>query len=91
MLVQVSDKPNREMFLNLVLTSAEDISKEVKIGVSLGFINNTFCSVCDLEEDGPGKVSTLNFRRTNFKLFKESLNEISWDALLRCKEPEHSW
>lgn len=52
MLVQVSDKPTREMFLSLVLTSAEDTSKEIKTGVSLGFIKNTFCRVCDLEEDG---------------------------------------
>lgn len=80
MLDQVSDKQTKEMFLSLMLTNAEGISKEVKTGVSLGFIKNktTLCRVCDLEGDvlTKIKVNTLKFRRTNFKLFKESLNEI---------------
>jgi len=34
---------------------------------------------------------TLNFGRASFGLFKELLDEISWETVLRDKEVEESW
>ena len=36
-------------------------------------------------------VKTLNFKRVNFRLFKELLNEIFWEEVLRDKGVEETW
>ncbi|KFQ22506.1 hypothetical protein N331_03272, partial [Merops nubicus] len=36
-------------------------------------------------------VSTQNFRKANFQLFKELLNRTPWEAVLRDKGAEQSW
>lgn len=81
-LVQVLDKPTRgEVLLDLVLTNADELIKEVNIGGTLG------CSYHALVEfviSRMGlvkcKARTLNFRRAKFMLFKELLSEIPWEA-----------
>ncbi|KAM9168311.1 very low-density lipoprotein receptor-like [Mergus octosetaceus] len=37
------------------------------------------------------KVRTLNFRRANFQLFKELVDEIPWDTVLRDRGSDQSW
>jgi len=37
------------------------------------------------------RVRALNFRRVKFMLFKELLDEILWEAVLRDKGMEQSW
>jgi len=36
-------------------------------------------------------VRTLNFRRANFRLFKELLDEIPWETVLRDKGMKQRW
>ncbi|KFQ27244.1 hypothetical protein N331_08889, partial [Merops nubicus] len=36
-------------------------------------------------------ISTLNFKKANFQLFKELLNRTPWEAVLRDKGTEQSW
>jgi len=91
---QVLDRPTRgEAVLDFLLTSAKEIIKGIKVGGSLG------CSDCalvefvisrnvDLAKSG---VRTLNFRRANFKLFKELLAEISWDKKVGRRDRKPAW
>ncbi|KFU97279.1 hypothetical protein N339_06495, partial [Pterocles gutturalis] len=37
------------------------------------------------------RVRTVNFRRTNFQLFKESLDGIHWETVLKGVGTEQSW
>lgn len=37
------------------------------------------------------RVRVLNFKRTNFQRFKELLNEILWETVLRDIGIEQSW
>jgi len=37
------------------------------------------------------KVRTLNFRKANFQLFKESVNRSPWDTALRDEGAEQTW
>lgn len=79
--------------MDLVLTKAEEIIKGDKTGGSLG------CSDCALVEFGilrnvglaKSRVRTLNFQGANFRLFKELMDDISWEAVLRDKGVEESW
>ena len=76
----------------MVLTNAEEIIKGIKTEGSLG------CSDWDLVEVeisrnmglAKSRIRTLNFGRANFRLFKELLDEISWEAVLREKGAEKS-
>ena len=36
-------------------------------------------------------VRTLNFKRMNFRLFKELLEEVFWETVLRDKGTEQRW
>ena len=76
----------------MVLTNAEEIIKGIKTEGSRG------CSDWDLVEVeisrnmglAKSRIRTLNFGRANFRLFKELLDEISWEAVLREKGAEES-
>ena len=77
--------------LDLLLTSAEEIIKGIKIGGSLGcsaLVEFVILRNVDLTKSG---IRNLNFGRANFRLFKALLAEISWDSVLRDKDVEESW
>lgn len=75
----------------LVFTSIEEISKEFKLGDSLGCSNYAMVEVRMSRKMSltKRKVRTLNFLRANFSLYKELLDKISWEAV-RGKEMEQS-
>jgi len=77
----------REALLDLVLTSADKPTEEVKTGSTLGCSNHILVEFMVSRNMGTAKskVRTLNFRRVNFGLFKELLDEISWEPVLRFK------
>lgn len=78
-LIQVLDKTTtREALLDLVITNTAELIKEVKIGGSLSCSDHTLAEFVISRDMGlaKSKVRTLNFRRTNFQLFKELVNEI---------------
>ena len=51
------------------------------------------CCICDLEVIGlaKSKIRTLNFRRVNFRLFRELMDEITWETALKAIWLERSW
>ena len=78
-LVQVINEPTRgEALLDLVLTNAEESTREVKIGGSLGCSDHALVEFVILKNAGLAKssVRTLCFRRANFQLLKELLSGI---------------
>ena len=88
------EKPNRgETFLDLVLASAEELIKEVKNGGSLGCTDHAPVEFVISRDMGlaKSKVKTLNFRRANFHLFKELVDEIPRDTVLRDRGSDQSW
>lgn len=67
-----------ETLLDLVLTSAREIIKEVKIGSSLGCSDQALVKFVISRNMGLAetRVRMLNFRRATFRLFKELLGEL---------------
>jgi len=80
------------MLLDLVFTNVEEIVKGIKIGGSLGCNDHALVEFVLLRNVGLAKsrVGTLNFRIVKFRLSKEWLDEISWEAVLRDKGVEQS-
>ena len=78
--------------LDLLLTNAEEIIKGVKVGGNLGCSYHSLVEFMILRNAGLAKsgVRTLNFRRANFKLFKELLAKIPWNAVLKDKDVEEN-
>ena len=76
-----------EALLDPVLTNVEEIIKDLKMGGGLGCSDHALVEFMilrnvDLAKSG---VRTLKFRRANFRLCKELLDEISWEEVLRDK------
>ena len=70
------DRPTEgEGLLDLVLISAEEIIKEVKIRGDLGRSEYALVKFVNVNLTKSG-VRTPNFRRVNLRLFKELLDEI---------------
>ena len=84
-LVQVLDKATRDEVLpDLVLTIAEELNKEGKLGGTWGCSDCAIFELVILREMAKSKVS----RRTNFRLFRELLDEIPWEVVLRGRGVE---
>ena len=93
-LVQVIDGPTQgEALLDLVLTNAEDSTREVKIGGSLGCSDQALVEFVIVKNAGLAKsrARTLCFRRANFRLLKELLDGIRWETVLKGMGTEQSW
>ena len=72
MKVQVVDRPTRgEALLDLLLTNAEEIIKDVNVGGNLGCSDHALVELVILRDMGlaKGGVRTLNCGIANFKLF----------------------
>lgn len=85
LLVQVSDKPPRgEALIDMVLTSANDLIKEVKIGGSMSCTHHVLVEFVILWNTGlaRSRIRTLSFKGLKFYLFTELLDEIPWEALI---------
>lgn len=91
-LIQVLDKLTRgEELLVLVLTNVEELIKAVKIEGNLG-CSDRLSEFVILRDKGltKSKVKTLIFRKAKFQLFKEVVNEIPQDTVLRDKGSNQS-
>jgi len=66
---------------------------DVKLGGSLGCSHHALVEFTVLRDNGQvkSKVRTLDFRKTNFQLFKELVNKTSWETSLGDKGEEPSW
>lgn len=84
-LVQVLDKATRDEVLpDLVLTIVEELNKESKLGGTWGCSDCALFELVILREMAKSKVS----RRTNFRLFRELLDEVPWEVVLRGRGVE---
>jgi len=93
-LVQVVDRPTRgEALLDLLLTNAEEIIKDVNVGGIPGCSDHALVEFVISRDVGLAKsgVRTLNFGSATFKLFNGLLAKIPWDAVLKDKDVEESW
>ncbi|GAB0184184.1 hypothetical protein GRJ2_000884000 [Grus japonensis] len=88
-LTQLVEEPTwREVLLDLVLTNKAGLVEDLKAGGSLG------CSDHDMVEfrilrgrSRPvSRITTLDFRRANFGLFKDLLGRIPWVKVLEGKK-----
>lgn len=66
-LIQMKDSPTREVLLDLLLINMDKQIRDVRIGVRLGCSDHGLVEFIVLR----GGIRTLNFRRTNFQLFRE--------------------
>ncbi|GAB0179954.1 mitochondrial enolase superfamily member 1 [Grus japonensis] len=79
--------------LDLVLTNKEGLVGDVKLKGSLG------CSDHEMEEfkilraarRAHSKLTTLDFRRADFGLFRDLLGRVPWDKALEGRGTQDSW
>ncbi|RMC06895.1 hypothetical protein DUI87_16345 [Hirundo rustica rustica] len=82
-LVQVLDKSTSiEILLDLVLTNAEVLIQEDKIGYCLGCSDHALIELVISRNTGLAKsqISTMNFRKVNFQLFKEIVDYVQMSS-----------
>ena len=71
-----------------MLTNAEESTREVKIGGSLGCSDHALVEFVILKNAGLAKSRA---RRGKFRLLKELLNGIPWETVLKGMGTEQSW
>ena len=87
-LVQVVDRPTRgEVLLDLLLTNAEEIIKDVNVGGSLGCSDHALVKFVILRNVGLAKrvVRTLNFGKANFICWPRSPGTLSLETKMLRK------
>ncbi|GAB0182838.1 hypothetical protein GRJ2_000749100 [Grus japonensis] len=84
-LTQVVEEPTwRGVLLDLVLTNKEGLVGDVKVGGSLGCSDHEmveFRILCGRSR-AISRITTLDFRRAKFALFKDLLGRIPWNSAL---------
>jgi len=93
-LSQVINSPTRgDVILDLMVINASELIGDIKIGGSLGCSDHALVEFAVLRVKGQAKSKsrTLNFRKANFHLFKETVSRTLWETSLRDKGAEESW
>jgi len=93
-LSQVIDKSTRgDMILDLMVTNASELIGDIKIGGNLSCWHHTLVEFTVLRGMGQAKskVRTMNFRKSNFQLFKKLVSRTPWETALRKKGTEQTW
>ena len=93
-LSQIIDSPTRgDVILDLFVTNASELTGDVKTGGSLGCSDHPLVEFSLLMDkcQAKNKVRPLNFRKTDFQLFKALVNRTPWETALRDKGAEQSW
>jgi len=77
-----------DTILDLLVTNTSELICDVKIAGSLGCSHHALVEFSVLKDVGQVKsiVSTLNFRKANFQLFRELVNRTSWETVVRNRE-----
>jgi len=92
-LTQVIEEPTREgALLDLILTKKEGLVGDMKLRDSIG------CSDQEMMEfrtpRGKSKtnsrITTLDFRRADFDLFRDLCGRITWDMVLERREVQEN-
>ncbi|GAB0206587.1 hypothetical protein GRJ2_003124300 [Grus japonensis] len=93
-LTQVVEEPTRRgVLLDLVLTNKEGLVEDVKVGGSLECSDHEMVELRILHgrSRAISRITTLDFRRANFGLFKDLLGRIPWVKVLEGKGVQESW
>jgi len=79
--------------LNLVLTNKEGLVGNVKVKGSLGFSDHEMVefNILRAARRLHSKLTTLDFRRADFGLFRDLLSRVPWDKALEGRGPQESW
>lgn len=81
-LLQVTEEPmRRRAVLDPVRTNREGLMRSVKLESSLGCSDHEMVEfkILRAARKARSKLTTLDFRRTDFSLFKDLLGRIPWD------------
>jgi len=81
------------VLLDLVLTNRGGLIEDVKSGGSLGCSDHEMVEFRILHEGrrARSRITTLDFRRANFGLFKDLLEGTPWVRALKVREVQESW
>ncbi|GAB0209507.1 mitochondrial enolase superfamily member 1 [Grus japonensis] len=93
-LTQLVEEPTRRgMLLDLVLTNKEGLVEDLKVGGSLGCSDHEMVEFRILRgrSRAISRITTLDFRRGNFGLFKDLLGRIPWVRALEGGGVQESW
>jgi len=79
--------------LDLVLTNKEGLVGNVEVKGSLGCSDHEMVEfkILRAERRVCSKLTTLDFRRTDFGLLRDLLGRIPWDKALEGRGPQESW
>ncbi|GAB0186145.1 mitochondrial enolase superfamily member 1 [Grus japonensis] len=92
-LLQVIEEPTRRgAMLDLVLTNKEGLVGNVKLKGSLGCSDHEMVEFKILREArrAHSKLTTLDFRRADFGLFRDLLGRLQWDKALEGRGSQES-
>ncbi|GAB0207196.1 hypothetical protein GRJ2_003185200 [Grus japonensis] len=93
-LLQVIEEPTRRgAMLDLVLTNKEGLVGDVKLKGSLGCSDHEMVEfrILRAARRARSKITTLDFRRADFGLFRDLLGRIPWDKALEGRGAQDSW
>ncbi|GAB0203984.1 mitochondrial enolase superfamily member 1 [Grus japonensis] len=93
-LLQVIEEPTRRgAMLDLVLTNKEGLVGDIKLKGSLGCRDHEMVEfrILRAARRVRSKLSTLDFRRADFGLFRDLLGRIPWDKTLEGRGAQDSW
>ncbi|GAB0191026.1 hypothetical protein GRJ2_001567900 [Grus japonensis] len=93
-LPQVLREPmRRSAMLDLVLTNKKGLVGNVKLKGSLGCSDHEMVEFKILRavRRAHSKLTTLDFRRADFGLFRDLLGRVPWDKALEGRGPQESW
>ncbi|GAB0208651.1 hypothetical protein GRJ2_003330800 [Grus japonensis] len=93
-LLQVIEEPTRRgAMLDLVLANKEGLVGDVKLKGSLGCSDHEMVEFKILRavRRAHSKLTTLDFRRADFGLFRDLLGRIPWDKALEGRGAQDSW
>ncbi|GAB0203429.1 hypothetical protein GRJ2_002808500 [Grus japonensis] len=93
-LLQVIEEPMRRgAMLDLALTNKEGLVGNVKLKDSLGCSDHEMVEfkILRAARRVHSKLTTLDFKRADFGLFRDLLGRIPWDRALEGRRAQESW
>ena len=93
-LLQVTEEPTRRgAMLDLILTNKEGLVGDMKLKGSLGCSDHKMVEfrILSAVRRARSKLTTLDFSRADFGLFRDLLGRIPWDKALEGREAQDSW
>ncbi|GAB0180505.1 hypothetical protein GRJ2_000515800 [Grus japonensis] len=93
-LLQVIEEPtSRGAMLDLVLTNKDGLVGNVKLKGSLGCSDHEMVEfkILRAARRAHSKLTTLDFKRADFGLFRDLLGRVPWDKALEGRGAQDSW